>query len=89
MVLISTVKLERDLAKRKLDKQLVVHVALRAKLHDIIVAECIDRSPEGVVVRSWIRPSLFCVLITEDRFFIYGRRCIHVSPQSGRKIIST
>ena len=31
-------------------KQLVVHVAIRAKLHDIIVAEFIYRSPEGVVV---------------------------------------
>ncbi len=74
--------------QRKLDKQLVVHVAIRAKLHDKIVAKVIDRSPEGVVVRLWIRPSLFCVLITEDRFFICGRMCIHVSPQSGRKDIS-
>ena len=59
MGLISNIKLERDLAKGKLDKQLVVHVAIRAKLHDIIVAECIDRSPEGVVIRSWIRLSFF------------------------------
>jgi len=88
MGLISNIKLERDLAKGKLDKQLVVHVAIRAKHYDIIVPEFIDSSPEGVVVRLWIRPSLFCVLITEDRFFIYGRMCFHVSPQSGREIIS-
>ncbi|MCK4733181.1 MAG: hypothetical protein KAT65_12055 [Methanophagales archaeon] len=70
-------------------KQLVVHVAIRAKLHDKIVAKFIYRSPEGVVVRLWIRHPLFCVLITEDRFLIYGRRCIYVSPHSGRKNIST
>ena len=51
---ISSIKLERDIAKRKLDKQLVVHVAIRAKHYDIIVPEFIYRSPEGVVVRSWI-----------------------------------
>jgi menaquinone-dependent protoporphyrinogen IX oxidase len=88
MGLISNIKLERDIAKRKLYKQLVVHVAIRAKHYDKIVAEFIYRSPEGVVVRSWIRPSLFCVLKTEERFFICGRMCIHVSPQSGRKDIS-
>jgi O-methyltransferase involved in polyketide biosynthesis len=30
----STIKLERDLAEGKLDKQLVVHVAIRAKQYD-------------------------------------------------------
>jgi hypothetical protein len=43
-------KLERDFAEGKLDKQLVVHVAIRAKQYDKYVGKFLENSPEGVVV---------------------------------------
>ena len=46
----SNIKLERDLAEGKLDKQLVVHVAIRAKQYDKYAGKFLESSPEGVVV---------------------------------------
>ena len=46
----SNSKLERDFAEGKLDKQLVVHVAIRAKQYDKYVGKFLESSPEGVVV---------------------------------------
>ena len=46
----SNIKLERELAEGKLDKQQVVHVAIRAKQYDRYVGEFLESSPEGVVV---------------------------------------
>lgn len=46
----SNIKLERDLAEGKIDKQLVVHVAIRAKQYDRYVGKFLESSPEGVVV---------------------------------------
>ena len=43
-------KLERDFAEGKLDKQLVVHVAICAKQYDRYAGEFLERSPEEVVV---------------------------------------
>jgi len=43
-------KLEKNLAEGKLDKQLVVHVAIRAKQYDKYVGKFLENSPEGVVV---------------------------------------
>ncbi len=43
-------KLEKNLAEGKMDKQLVVHVAIRAKQYDKYVGKFIESSPEGVVV---------------------------------------
>ena len=43
-------KLERELAEDKLDKQLVVHVTIRAKQYDKYVCDFLKNSPEGVVV---------------------------------------
>jgi len=43
-------KLERDFAEGKLDKQLVVHVAIRAKQYDKYVGKFLESSPEGVVI---------------------------------------
>ena len=46
----SNIKLERELAEGKLDKQLVVHVAIRAKQYDKYVGKFLENSPEGVVI---------------------------------------
>lgn len=46
----SNINLERDLAEGKTDKQLVVHVAIRAKQYDRYVGKFLESSPEGVVV---------------------------------------
>ena len=46
----SNIKLERELAEGKIDKQLVVHVAIRAKQYDNYAGKFLERSPEEVVV---------------------------------------
>jgi len=42
--------LARALVSRTLDKNLVIHIAIRAKKYDTYVREFLDRSPDGVVV---------------------------------------
>jgi len=43
-------KLEKTLVKGKLDKQLVVHIAIRAKRYDKYVRDFLKKSPEGIVI---------------------------------------
>ena len=43
-------RLRRDLAQGKLDKRLIVHIALRARRYDRYVREFLKTSPDGVVV---------------------------------------
>ena len=45
-----TNKLEKALVKGKLDKQLVVHIAIRAKRYDKYVRDFLKKSPEGTVI---------------------------------------
>lgn len=42
--------LARDLVSRRLDRNLVIHIAIRAKKYDTYVREFLSRSPDGVVV---------------------------------------
>jgi len=43
-------KLDQDLANRKLKRELVTHIAIRARQYDRYVSDFLKRSPEGVVV---------------------------------------
>jgi O-methyltransferase involved in polyketide biosynthesis len=46
----SSQPLARALVSRMLDKNLVIHIAVRAKKYDSYVREFLDRFPDGVVV---------------------------------------
>lgn len=43
-------RLSRDLVQGKLKKQLVIHIAIRAKQYDRYVSDFLEHSPDGIVV---------------------------------------
>jgi methyltransferase (TIGR00027 family) len=43
-------RLDRDLVQGKLKKQLVIHIAIRAKQYDRYVSDFLEHSPDGIVV---------------------------------------
>lgn len=46
----STKRLDRDLVQGNLDKQLVIHIAIRARQYDQYVRDFLEHAPDGVVV---------------------------------------
>ena len=56
-------RLHKKMVKGKIDKRMVVHIAIRAKRYDEYVTEFLKSSPDGVVV------NIGCGL--DSRFFAY------------------
>ena len=50
ILLVSENRLDKDLVKGKLKKELVIHVAIRAKQYDRYVRDFLENSPDGIVV---------------------------------------